>query len=157
MATPQPQDLQGLQLEVDGVTRSWADWTSHYVDSYYPRVGQDCYRVPAVHFNQQKLTKKDTRSGHTFHVQHSPVKATMYARAHLCICVVGGGGGGGGGVRVCAYARDFLFFFFFFFFFFLLLLLFLFCKHTLPLVLTSLYMVSSFKEVIFFLLSFPLV
>ena len=95
LLVPIPQDLQGLQLEVDGVTRSWADWTSHYVDSYYPRVGQDCYRVPAVHFNQQNLTRGDTSWGDTFHVLHPPVvvvlvivRTYVYASVYLLVSLV---------------------------------------------------------------------
>ncbi|KAL8563760.1 hypothetical protein ACOMHN_058276 [Nucella lapillus] len=47
--------MNQLQLEVDGVTRTFAEWTRDFVDSYYPNLGHQCYRVPALHFNQQPL------------------------------------------------------------------------------------------------------
>ncbi|XP_076447940.1 uncharacterized protein LOC143284796 [Babylonia areolata] len=56
-------DLDQLQLEVDGVTRSFAEWTSDFVDSHYPNVGHDCYRVPALHFNQQPLSHAAPAAG----------------------------------------------------------------------------------------------
>lgn len=57
------QDVGQLQLQVDGVTRSFAEWSAHYADTYYPRLGEQCYRVPAQHFNEQKLVSNESFRG----------------------------------------------------------------------------------------------
>ncbi|PVD25599.1 hypothetical protein C0Q70_13257 [Pomacea canaliculata] len=57
------RDVGQLQLQVDGVTRSFAEWSAHYADTYYPRLGEQCYRVPAQHFNEQKLVSNESFRG----------------------------------------------------------------------------------------------
>ena len=49
------QDVDSIELHVDGETRTFAQWTADFVDAYYPHLGQRCYRVPALHFNRQRL------------------------------------------------------------------------------------------------------
>ena len=56
---------------MDGVSRSFAAWTRDFVETYYPDVGQRCYRVPALHFNQQRL---DQREGYEVMELLSPVR-----------------------------------------------------------------------------------
>ncbi|XP_070181112.1 uncharacterized protein [Littorina saxatilis] len=52
--------MDRLELCVEGAEpRTFGEWTADFVDTYYPDVDQRCYRVPALHFNQQTWAKGD--------------------------------------------------------------------------------------------------
>ena len=65
------QDVDSIQLQVDGKVRSFAEWTRDFVDTYYPHLGQRCYRVPALHFNRQRLVGE---KGLEYIELHAPVR-----------------------------------------------------------------------------------
>ncbi|XP_070209639.1 uncharacterized protein [Littorina saxatilis] len=60
MANPQAEagEFNDFKLTISGVTRTFAEWTEDFVDRYYPDLHQRCYRVPALHLNQQLLNTK---------------------------------------------------------------------------------------------------
>ncbi|KAK7496357.1 hypothetical protein BaRGS_00012279 [Batillaria attramentaria] len=57
-------DLTHLELEIDGIRKTFQDWTLEYADRYYPGLDKNVYHIPSVPFfmSSTKATEWDNSS-----------------------------------------------------------------------------------------------